>query len=49
MSADEVLDRHSAAPLLNLAVPDDSGEEMLSLDQLMKNRRPKAAAKGTGT
>ena len=49
LSADEAFDRHSAAPLLNLAVPDDSEEDMQSLDQLMKNRRPKGVTKGTGT
>ena len=51
LSSEEAPDRQSAAPVLNLALPEDSEEEdMLPLGQLMKNRRnATTAAKGTGT
>ena len=50
LSAEEALDGHSTAPLLNIALPEDTDEEdMQTLGQLMKNRRSTTAAKGTGT
>ena len=50
LSSEEAPDRQSAAPVLNLALPEDSAEEdMLPLGQLMKNRKTTTAAKGTGT
>ena len=50
LAAEEVLDRHSAAPFLHLALPDDSEEEdMQSLSSLLKNRKTTDVAKGTGT